>query len=287
MPSDKNADSQGQLMTPEESLANLSLMALREESEQAWENFIALGVLAENVSVAAPVAVTLWGMQSEKEASERLEFLWNQGLLLSDSPVEVGGCEWKSYRMHDLLRDVARRQLIAARPLGMGFSSLQEAHAQLLERYRLHTRNSLWHTLPEDGYIHEHLVWHLEKAGQVEEIHRLLREEAESGRNGWYEARERLAQTGGYLGNVTRAWELAEANPTEATLPEVVGSECRYALIVASVNSLPATMPVNLLVALVKKKVWAPAQGLAYALQIPDPEQKAGLAQLRDRKSVV
>jgi hypothetical protein len=42
----------------------------------------------------------------------------------------------------------------------------------------------------------------------------------------------------------------------------------------ASLNSLAANVPVNLLLALVKNKKWTPEQGLAYALQNPEPEEK-------------
>src|SRR5262249_9142186 len=28
-----------------------------------------------------------------------------------------------------------------------------------------------WHTLPDDGYIHAHLIWHMEQAGWHDEIH--------------------------------------------------------------------------------------------------------------------
>ncbi|WP_017714973.1 NB-ARC domain-containing protein [Kamptonema formosum] len=268
-------------VTDEATLKRLSLTAslnlsVKRLPEEERHNFIWLGVYPEDVTVAPAMAATLWEMD-ERDAQDTLRYLRSKALLLPGVPLADGTL---TFRLHDLFHDLARNLLtLPEKPKrrgdlpGLGLQ-LAVANAELLERYRQKRRNSLWHTLPEDGYIHEYLVWHLEKAGQVEEIHRLLREEAESGRNGWYEARERLGQTAGYLGNVTRAWELAEANPTEASLPEVVGSECRCALIAASLNSQAANMPVGLLVALVRKKVWAPAQGLAYALQIPDPQEK-------------
>jgi hypothetical protein len=77
----------------------------------------------------------------------------------------------------------------------------------------------------------------LEKAGRIEEIHSLLQEESATGNNGWYEAREKLGQTGGYITDISRAWELAEANWNESTLSQVVSLQCRYGLITASLNS--------------------------------------------------
>ncbi|MEH2212425.1 NB-ARC domain-containing protein, partial [Nostoc sp.] len=256
-----------------EATFNLSLKALRDYDEQAWENFIWLGVLPEDVTIAAPMAVTLWDMESPDEADERLELLWNDALLQSDSPVFVGGVEWKGYRIHDLLHDVARARLIKSPPTGMGLNLL-DAHSQLLERYPGKTQKNLWHTLANDGYIHQNLVWHLEKAQRVEEIHSLLREESQTTSNGWFEAREKLGQAGGYITDISRAWELAEANWNELILPQVVGLQCRYALISASLNSLAANIPVNLLLALVKNNKLTPERGLAYALQNPMPQEK-------------
>ncbi|OUL20469.1 hypothetical protein BV372_32720, partial [Nostoc sp. T09] len=192
-----------------------------------------------------------------------------------------------TYRLHDLFHDLACNLLTAApQPKrtgdlpGLGLN-LADAHAAFLEKYRQKTQNNLWHTLPNDGYIHQHLVWHLEKAGRFEEIHSLLREESASGNNGWYEVREKLGQLGGYITDISRAWELAEANWDESTLPQVVSLQCRYALITASLNSLAANVPVELLIALVKNNLWTAEQGLAYALQNPDLSKKVeALAQL-------
>ncbi|MEH2063525.1 MAG: NB-ARC domain-containing protein, partial [Nostoc sp.] len=254
---------------------NLSLKTLQDHDQKAWENFIWLGVLPEDVIIAAPMAVTLWDMESHDEADKHLELLWNDALLQSDSPISFGGVECKGYRIHDLLHYVARSLLIQPPPTGMGFNLLN-AHSQLLERYRLKTEKNLWHTLVNDGYIHQNLVWHLEKAEWVEEIHQLLREESQTliNGNGWFEAREKLGEPGGYITDISHAWELAEANWTESILPQVVSLQCCYALITASLNSLAANVPVNLLLALVKNEKWTPEQGLVYALQNPKQQEK-------------
>ncbi|MBD2479777.1 NB-ARC domain-containing protein [Anabaena sp. FACHB-83] len=255
---------------------NLSLKVLREYSERAWENFIWLGVLPEDVTIAAPMAVTLWEMQSPDEANEHLELLWNDALLQSISPVTVAREEWKSYKIHDLLHDVARRLLIASPSKGIGLTLLQ-AHTNLLSRYQNKTQNQLWYTLEDDGYIHAHLTWHFQQANQLLQIHQLLEEETSAGGNGWYEACDRLGQTANFVADVARAWQLAEDSWTETTQPQVIGLQCRYALIIASLNSLAANLPVELLIALVQKNVWTPEQGLAYVLQSSNPEQKANL----------
>src|SRR5208337_3763218 len=92
---------------------------------------------------------------------------------------------------------------------GLGLT-MRAAHAALLERYWAQTQGGLWQTLTDDGYIYIHLTWHLEQADQEDKLHALMREETAEGRNGWYEARERLGQAAGYLSDVDRAWQLAD-----------------------------------------------------------------------------
>ncbi|RCJ41332.1 hypothetical protein A6770_09475 [Nostoc minutum NIES-26] len=248
---------------------NLSIKLLREEER---ENFSWLGVLPEDVNITPKMAATLWDMDDERDTSDTLQYLGNKALLLPG--VSVNGTP--TYRLHDLFHDLACNLLTAPsvpkRPgdlAGLGLN-LADAYAALLEKYQQKTQNGLWHTLPNDGYIHQHLVWHLEKAGQIEEIHKLLREESATGSNGWYEVREQLGQIAGYITDISRAWELAEKRWTQSTL----GLQCRYALITASLNSLAANLPVELLIALVKSNLWNAEQGLAYALQKPKPEEK-------------
>ncbi|BAY24323.1 regulatory protein [Calothrix sp. NIES-2100] len=268
-------------ITDEASLKRLSLTAslnlsVKRMPQEKQQHFARLGVLPEDVNINKMMAGTLWGM-GERDAAKMLQYLRNKALLLTGVPLADGT---PTYRLHDLFHDLACNLLTAApQPKrigdlpGLGLQ-LVDAHAAFLEKYRQKIHKNLWHTLPNDGYIHQHLVWHLEKAGRVEEIHSLLREESATGNNGWYEAREKLAQTGGYITDISRAWELAEANWNESTTPQVVGWQCRYALITASLNSLAANVPIELLVALVKNNLWTAEQGLAYALQNPEPKQK-------------
>lgn len=250
---------------------NLSLKALQNDDEETRRAFIWLGILPEDIAITAPMVTTLWQMDEAKSA-DTLEILWNDALLLPGAPVWIDGQEWPSYRLHDLLRDIARRLLTMPPPGGLGLS-LPAVHATLLERYKRRTQNGLWHTLPPDGYIHSHLVWHMEQANQLDQIHALLAEETPSGRNGWYHAKEQLGQTAGFLADVNRAALVLHQQyiPSET----IIGLQIRYALIAASLNSLARNVPLSLLVALVEKKLWTPAQGLAYAQQLFDLVQQA------------
>jgi hypothetical protein len=267
---------------PEAMLKRLSLLgsfslSLRRLSEPRRRDFAWLGVLPEDVTLIPTMAATLWETD-ERAARTTLRHLRDKALLLLGTPLPDGT---PTYRLHDLLHDLARRLLTApSKPsrsdewAGLGLT-LPDAHTALLGRYRARTRDGFWHTLPDDGYLHNALAWHLEQAGHAEELHALLREETAEGRNGWFEARERLGQVAGYLEDVARARRIAEVAYREHQEPMAVSRLCRYSLIVASLNSLAANIPSTLLVALVAQGVWCSAQGLTYARQIPDLSQRA------------
>jgi hypothetical protein len=253
---------------------NLSIKRLEENDREcfAW-----LGVLPEDASITPKMTATLWDMD-ERDAEEILQYLRSQALLLTGVFLADGTA---TYRLHDLFHDLARNLLTAMQKpkrqgdlTGLGMK-WEVVHAQLLDKYQQQTENNLWHTLPDDGYIHQHLVWHLEKAGKIEEIHQLLREESASGNNGWYEVRERFGQTAGFLTDVAKAWELAETDWEKKNLSYVIGLQCRYGLIITSLNSLAANIPAKVIVVLVRNKFWYPEQGLAYALQKQDAKDKA------------
>ncbi len=255
-------------ITDEASLKRLSLTAslnlsVKRMPQEKQHQFFWLGVIPEDVNITKMMAASLWEMD-ERDAAKILQYLRNKALLLPGLPLANGT---PTYRLHDLFHDLARNLLTASTTPkrqgdlpGLGIA-LADAHVTLLEKYRQKTQNNLWHTLPDDNYIHQHLVWHLEKAGKIDEIHQLLLEESTTGNNGWYEAREKLVQTAGYITDISRAWELAEAKWTESNLSQVVSLQCRYALIISSLNSLAANVPIELLVALVQKNVWTPEQG--------------------------
>ncbi|WP_268768195.1 NB-ARC domain-containing protein [Mastigocoleus testarum] len=270
----------------EASLKKLSLRAslnlsVQQLSDETRSNFIWLGVLPEDVSITPKMTATLWDMDDERDAADELGYLHSKSLLLSGVPLPD---KTPTYRLHDLFHDLACNLLTAPQNpkrkgnlAGLGIT-LPQAHATFLENYRKLTSNNLWHTLPDDGYIHQRLVWHLEKAEKIEEIHKLFAEESENGGNGWYEACDRLGQTANFVTGLARAWELAEDDKQVKTnRSQVIGLQCRYALITASLNSLAANLPVELLIALLHKKVWTPEQALGNALQSSNPKQKAHL----------
>lgn len=134
--------------------------------------------------------------------------------------------------------------------------------------------------IAEDAYGRHHIAHHLVQSGRIDELHNLLTlevydERFKKKRPAWFDMKARIGDTAGFLEDVRLAWTQAEqtfdCNPGQS-----IGQQCRYALIVTSVNSLAGNIPPALPSMLLKKKIWEePSQGLAYARQIPDPEQRA------------
>ncbi|MFG6105324.1 NB-ARC domain-containing protein [Leptothoe sp. EHU-05/26/07-4] len=248
-------------------------LTLKLLSREQLKQFAWLGIVPEDVSLTQPMAATLWGV-SPVQASKLLREFKNRALLLSQA--QRSG-EKPTYRIHDLVHDLAKNLLTHEQYLGdlpgLGLT-VEEAHSQFLERYRVQTQNDLWHTVPADGYIHSHLAWHFEQAGQPELMHQLLKESTPDGRNGWYEACEKLGQTASFVTDVARAWQAAEGLYTQ-NAPESIALQCRYALITTSLNSLAQNIPPELIAAFVQKGFWTPAQGLSYVRQILNPNAQA------------
>ncbi len=57
-------------------------------------------------------------------------------------------------------------------------------------------------TLGCGRWVYNQLIWHLEKAKKIEEIHQLLREETSQGANGWYSKCEKEGKTANFVKDV-------------------------------------------------------------------------------------
>ncbi len=184
-------------------------------------------------------------------------------------------------------------------------ASVRRAHGRIADRY-LAAWGGLEPGLPgleeaarcglDDGYGLRHLGAHLEGAGRAADLHRLLRlerrvsvpapdpgiepqaryEPLPEGRAAtgpcqpvWFATLDRLGQTGVFLGDVTRAWRLAEGS-NDLRPSGSLGFQCRYALVTTSIRTLAGKIPNPLLKALVEKGIWHPAKALVYVRQIQD-----------------
>jgi hypothetical protein len=236
-------------------------VSLRRLPPQRLQQLAWFGVLPDDVSVPASAAATLWAID-EPSARLAMRNLRSSGLLLTGEPAADGAL---TYRLHDVIHTMAKRLLaapeIAPSPSqlpGLGLTE-QAAQRAFLSRHRARcTAAGGWHTLSDDGYIFDHLTWHLDRAGESEEVHALLREEDDAGRNGWFVAREQLGQTSAYASDLRHGLQLSGRD---------LGRGLRYALMLASLRSIATAIPPSLLARLLDSGIWPLEQALAYANQ--------------------
>lgn len=120
------------------------------------------------------------------------------------------------YVVHDLLLSFLRKQL---------GDQLPERHSLLLDIYNEHQKP--WHEVEDDGYLYNHLVYHLETAYRIEEIHKLFENEY------WSEKRQNPV---GLLSDFERAKQLAAAD---------INLTLRYSIFRAAVNETYRQIPVT------------------------------------------
>lgn len=161
----------------------------------------------------------------------------------------------------------------------------RRAHYRLVERYLTYW-GGLANGLPDlmkdgrrlldEGYGLRYLPVHLEAAGRVADLHRLLALENEQGRNTWYQAKDAADELTSYLLDIVRTWRLMEedSGSHENVTGMRIALECRYALILSSLNSLTSSIPPSLLSVLLAKGLWQPPKVFAYAQQFTQPSER-------------
>jgi WD40 repeat protein len=130
---------------------------------QAHKHYLELAVFPEDSPIPILVLETLCRSESPKfddlDFDDLLASLKSRALVQQDSEGRV--------RLHDLQRDFIVH-------LANGEQPLAERQAAFIKAYRSKISQEQWHTLPDDGYIYQHLAWHMVQAGQIEELSRLL-----------------------------------------------------------------------------------------------------------------
>ncbi|MFG6103641.1 NB-ARC domain-containing protein [Leptothoe sp. EHU-05/26/07-4] len=251
----------------------VSLERLKEDSLEYFERFVWLGILPEDVILQQQMATTLWDAE-DWESEETLLTLYERSFLTSGITTSEGE---PTYRVHDLMHNMARNlieqgnlELSVDKQCDLAGNKQQNltlAHRQLLERYRDTCTNKCWYTLPKDDYIHRHLTWHMEQGDWIDEIHSLMVMSDVKGRNAWFEACDRIGQPAIFVEDLARSWRLTEQSYNQERTRSIE-LECRYALMTATLNSLIANLPIDIMAEFVKQSFWSVEQAWVYVEQM-------------------
>jgi hypothetical protein len=245
----------------------------------AAARFRELAVFAGRGSVPAQVVTELWqatGGLDDLDADDLLRMLARRSLVHVDAATDT-------VTLHDLLFDYARSAL----PDGQ----LTVLHRRLAESF-LDGWGGLSAGLPglrdrlefaePDRHRIGMLITHLLASGAHDVVDAVLAAEwprAGSVDNAWHLVRERLGETGEYLADLRAINADIDRQATGATTAaryaDCVARRFHYSLVAASISSIAANVPPELLTRLLVDGLWAAPQVLAYALAIPGQESRA------------
>jgi NB-ARC domain/TIR domain len=241
---------------------DVSIEFLERSDPAAAARFRELAAFLWKGSVPEPAIVRFWQHRAglPERYGRRLLTLLEQRALLrldaSSSPRHV--------RLHDLMAAV-----LAAK------TNRTALNDELLDWYRSQC-NGIWSEVPPDGYVHAHLVEHLELALADQEIEALLLAEDADGRNSWFVAQNRHGTNVAYMADVHRARAHVSVRVREELdrtgQSTAVADELRYALICASVNTVSTGLTPPLLSIVAREEGWTRARTLEEARAIAVPE---------------
>jgi len=226
--------------------------------------YTALAIFKEDEPIPETALHKLWSGLANFDATqsaELLEDLASRALLTLESKTTP-----RRASLHDMLRDLIASELN---------DETRHTHTCLLEAYRTTCGGTGWHTAPDDGYLYNHLVYHLENTHQWDELHALFKDQ------NWMHVRvpQRDYDYDGYLSDLMVAWQDAHKHAqTQIAAHEVPAAlaECvRYALIRTSVNSLAANYESVLVARAVETGLWSPQRAVSLAAKVPDSKQRA------------
>jgi hypothetical protein len=156
---------------------SVSLDVVARENQLAHHAFMWICLTRPGVHINPAICSNLLGVSPDVSA----------GLLADLSDESLLRRDGDNYSIHGLLQEICQRYFTALPPTGFG-KTLSEGHAYILQRYYTLSHNRTWDSIPDDGYIHDNLLWHLKHAGYEKEAISLLTGTDVEGRNRWFQA---------------------------------------------------------------------------------------------------
>lgn len=223
----------------------LSLDTLDREDPAAGQRLRELAAFRSGATLPEAAVALLWAHSAGLSAAHVSKLLAKLAgrALIRLQPDEHG----RRILLHDLQRDHLL-QLTDASALEQ---LLLQAHAKRCQ--------GEWALLPDDGYIHRHLLGHLRAAGRQAEAEALLDASDASGRNAWFLAHTVPGSEADYLQDLAAALPHADA-----------ARRWHLQLMQASVHGLLASLPPALQRALLNQAPASAAAALAAARATDD-----------------
>ncbi len=236
----------------------LSLDTLSAEHRRLY---VALAIFKEDESIPFVAVHRLWQALAGFEADETQELL--------EDIIARALCEGdtKNLVIHDLLRDFMTAEI----------DNLSTLHQGLLSAYQPTQTGEGWHTAPDDGYLYDHLVFHLLEAGDTRALEALF-DNAE-----WFHMRVKQSSYlyDGYIADLMTAWkDVAQSDALlqieRAESPTSLVNCVRYALIRTSLNSIAGNYEAPLVIEAVRSGLegWTTTRALNISSKITHLERR-------------
>lgn len=249
-------DLESQLLNyPHKNILRMVMISIESLPEMVRRMLVKMAVFPEDADIPEQTLVMFW-MESfgidEKQARKAVTKLHQMALVQS-----AGAAPDRTLALHDLIHDC----------LILLAGDISVLHKELVEAYASQ-HSSCWHTVPDDGYFHQHLVYHLLSAGELKKARALYDHDR------WMIARLRADgySFAGYISDLVMMWG-RELETGSASMAYHV----RNALIHTTVNSLSQNHIPELVARAVEIGEWTPERGMAVAPFIPDKARQSDL----------
>ena len=181
-----------------------------------------------------------------------------------------------NYQLHATLRAFARAQLFGSERLrdanlGLQLQNISEdvAHLEFVNRYRKRAPASELTALEDDGYIHNNLIWHVQRAGATTELNNLLSKDSPDGGNAWFSVRQANGRLDHYIDDAKSAWRYTI--DTKQSIAQVL----RYSLYLATAWETVPGISFKLAEELIHHRVWDGRAVQSYLSVLPENEETA------------
>lgn len=249
---------------PEKSLYASFALSLRPLKFEVQKLYFSLGIFREDESIPNIAIRNLWLALEPQMSALQVNTLLSE--MANRALIEIRAHKSQFLiQLHDLLRQFIQENL---------GSEIPAIHRILLDVYKNTKTKSGWDTAPDDGYLYDHLVYHLEAIGDYEQIKALFSND--SWLNKRVEAEGHIYN--GYIRDLTRAWNYAyqrtmqsiESNHVPVNIPDCV----HYVLIRATINSIVDNYVPELVVRAIEVGLWSKNRVLSLIERIPDSRKQ-------------
>lgn len=235
--------------------------------EEVYDLYIALALFREDEPIPKAGIEKLWmklAYYGIEEINDLLDDLGARALLETDVHL---ASQSRTITIHGLLRDLISIRLGEKR---------HKYHQLLLEAYRATCQDTGWHTASDDGYLYDHLAYHLLACGAGDELVSLFADQE------WLRVRvnQRNSIYDAYLEDLLLAWKyvMSEARRQDNADQEDMNTfvQClRFLLIYTSINSLAENYEPDLMAWAVKDSIWPLHRALSLLRKVPNPLKRA------------